>query len=360
VESMRLMLLASGVSAALSIGIVVAIVAVRVLRAMRRRRDTRRCRVVEPMLYRALELGVVPRALRRLRARDLELLSQQLVEMLASLRGAQQQQLVELAAEAGLVQRDLRGLASRGYRARARAAENLGFYGGAEHTAALAPLLEDPEEAVRAVAARALSRIGTVEAANALVAHLTSASELTSMRMAENLERIGDLAAPRLTELLSSEQQADRRGQALAARILGNLRVAEAREGLGAVLGRRWNADLRAQATLALGKIGHPGDVPTLMAATRDGSWPVRVQAATALGLVGDVSTVPVLRRLVGDDQWWVRVSAAQALANMGGAGEAALTELLRGADQPARRHAASALGPSTPVLAADVVGGAA
>jgi HEAT repeat protein len=354
------MLLASSVSAALSAGIVLALVAVRVLRALRRRRDARRCRLVEPMLYRALKLGTTPRAVRRLRARDLELLSRLLVEMLASLRGAQEQQLVRLAADAGLVHRDVGALKSRRYQVRARAAQNLGFYGGTEHTEPLAALLADPEESVRAVAARALSRIGSVEAAHALATHLTSASELTSMRMAENLERIGDLAVPRLTELLSSQEQADRRGQALAARILGNLRVAEARASLGAVLGRRWNADLRAQATLALGKIGHPADVPTLAAATEDGSWPVRVQAATALGLVGDVSTVPVLCRLVRDDQWWVRVSAAQALANMGGAGEAALTDLLRGADQPARRHAASALGPSAQPAAADMVGGAA
>jgi HEAT repeat protein len=357
------MLVVSGFSAALSLGVVVAIVTVRVLRGVRRRADQRRRRRVEPLLFRALELELTPRAVRRLRGRNLHVLSRLLVEVLGSVRGAQQQRLVQVAADTGLVARDERALGARRYQVRAQAAENLGFYGSARHTPGLAALLEDPEEAVRAVAARALSRIASAEAADALARNLTSASDLTSMRMAENLERIGDLGVPRLVELLASEEQADRRGQALAARILGNLRVGEARESLGAVLGRRWNADLRAQATLALGKIGHPDDVPVLVAAVGDRSWPVRVQAATALGLIGDVSAVPVLHRLVHDDQWWVRVSAAQALANMGAPGEAALAELLRGGDHGARGHAASALGPSrsaAPVLPEDVAGGAA
>lgn len=358
---MSLVLLASGVSAALSLGIVLAIVATRLLRALRRWRDTRRRALVEPMVYRALELRRTPRAVHRLRARDLALLSRLLVEILVAVRGAQEQQLVKLAADAGLVARDLRDLRSRRYHVRARAAENLGFYGGAHHTRRLAGLLEDPEEAVRAVAARALSRIGSAEAATALATHLTSGSELTSMRMAENLERIGALAVPMLTELVSSEREEDRRGQALAARILGNLRAAEARQSLGSVLARPWNSDLRAQATLALGKIGHPDDVPGLVTAAGDGVWSVRVQAATALGLVGDVSTVPVLRRLVQDEEWWVRVSAARALANLGPAGTAALSQMLEGADEPTRIHAASALGRPAPArqLSAEAGGAA-
>ena len=356
--SMSVVLLLSSMSSALSIGVVLAMMAVRVLRSLRRRRDARLRGDVEVLLYRALGLGVTPRAARRLGPRHVDVLSRSLVEMLASVRGAHRQRLVKLAADVGLVERDLRALRSRRYGTRARAADNLGFYGGAHHVEALAALLEDPEEAVRAVAARALSRIGSAEAAQALAAHLTSASELTSMRMAENLERIGGRAVPALIPLLSSGQSVDRRGQALAARVLGNLRLSEARAALCAAVVRRWNAELRAQATLALGRIGHPADLPILLQAADDGNWPVRAQAAAALGMVGDVSTIAVLSRLLHDEQWWVRENAGQALANMGPLGEAALAEVAGGHDEDARTHAAGALGAPAHLSAPAGLGG--
>ena len=50
-------------------------------------------------------------------------------------------------------------------------------------------------------------------------------------------------------------------------------------------------ADIRAQATLALGKIGDPEDIP-------DEFWPVRAQVASSLGMIGELSTIPTLQRL--------------------------------------------------------------
>lgn len=75
----------------------------------------------------------------------------------------------------------------------------------------------------------------------------------------------------------------------MAVRVLGYLRAAEAREALRRAARHGQEDDLRAQATLALGKIGDPEDVPTLLESTRDESWPVRAQAANALGMIGAV-----------------------------------------------------------------------
>jgi HEAT repeat protein len=344
VDSVRLVLLGSLMTAALAFLMVVATAAARVLRTTRRRRLQARRQRLEPALYQLLETGRRPRFLRRLRGRDLEVLTALVVELLAALRGAQRHRLVALASDLGLVERDLRRLGSRRYWERARAAEQLGHYGQPELVRPLADLLDDDEETVRVVAARALSRLATAEAATALAEHLSSTSELTGLRMAENLERIGPLTVEPLTALLDSTDDADRRGQVLAARILGNLRVSMARPALRRVVVRRRNTDLRAQATLALGMIGDPHDVPILVEAAGDSSWPVRVQAANALGMIGDISTVGVLEHLCADVEWWMRVSASQSLSNMGAAGQRALLRLVESSDRFVRERAAATL----------------
>jgi HEAT repeat protein len=133
-------------------------------------------------------------------------------------------------------------------------------------------------------------------------------------------------------------------GPVMAARILGNLRAAEAREVLRRAARNGREDDLRAQATLALGKIGDPEDVPTLIESAWDESWPVQAQAANALGMIGEVSTVPTLKELAADEEWWVRLNAAKALVNIGPEGEKALLELLQGDDYYARDQAAATL----------------
>ena len=108
---------------------------------------------------------------------------------------------------------------------------------------------------------------------------------------------------------------------------------------LGGVL-----TDVRAQAALALGRIGNPEDVPALQEAAEDEDWPVRAQIANALGMIGELSTVPTLQKLSVDREWWVRLNASRALANIGPAGERALAEILDGDDRFARDRAATIL----------------
>jgi HEAT repeat protein len=205
----------------------------------------------------------------------------------------------------------------------------------------LSALLSDEDETVRAVAARALARIRTPEAARVLVGTLDNASELTRLRVAENLERVGPLAVEPLVKMLSIRK---RRPPVMAARILGNLRAPEARPALKRTVRYGWNLDLRAQATLALGKIGDPEDVPALLSAAEDEEWPVRAQAANALGMIGETATIPTLKALMIDPEWWVRLNAARALAKLGPVGERALVEILEGADSFARHRAAATL----------------
>jgi len=265
-----------------------------------------------------------------------------MVEYLSVLSGTEKDRLVALAEEAGLVRSYFARLNSRHRWRKARAAENLGYFGGPAAVPRLTELLGHPDETVRAVGARALARIGTREAAESLAETLNDPSELTRLRMAENLERIGTLAVEPLIETL--EGGAAGQARVLAARILGYLRAAEARPALSRAMIGGQLTDLRAQATLSLGKIGNPEDVPALQEAVRDEEWPVRAQAANALEMIGDVSTIPALQELTVDREWWVRLNASRALANIGPEGERALARVLEGADRYARDRAVATL----------------
>ena len=311
------------------------------LRAFRKRRIESRTRRLEAFLDESLVKMKVHPNLRRLGGRDLDLLANLMIEYLYVLSGAQRAWLVQLAEEAGLTRRYLGRLHSRSWWRKAWAAQNLGHLGGPEAVAPLAELLTHPQETLRAVVARALARLGTPEAAKALAVTLNDPSELTRLRMAENLERIGTLAVVPLVETLRSGNS---QAQTLAARILGNLRAAEARPILCEAMLQGSTADLRAQAALALGKTGNPENVPAFLKASEDEAWPVRAQVANALEMIGAVSTIPVLKRLTVDQEWWVRLNASRALGNMGPAGERALAQILEGEDRYARDRAAATL----------------
>ena len=341
-QSLSLTLWAVGVMVVLNVLMVALTIGTKGLRAVRGRRTKASTSKLESALDNSLVTGGVHPDLLNLNDREKDLLAILMVEYLSVLSGTEKDRLVGLAEEAGLVKSYFARLGSRKRWTKARAAENLGYFGGPAAVAPLTALLGHEDETVRAVAARALARIGTKEAAESLAKTLNDPSELTRLRMAENLERIGTLAVDPLIRTL----EGDAAGQArvLAARILGYLRAAEARPALKSAMLEGQLTDLRAQATLSLGKIGNPEDVPALQEAVRDGEWPVRAQAANALEMIGDVSTIPALQELTVDREWWVRLNASRALANIGPEGERALARVLEGADRYARDRAVATL----------------
>ena len=326
---------------------VIATVSVKAVRYLRESWFKSNFQRIEPALERFLLTGEDQPELAALSPwrRDV-FLSRLICERMVLLRGAGRDYLMRLSEDLGLVDRFLKALSSRKRWTRARAAENLGFFGGPRCSGPLSRLLRDEDETIRAVAARALARIGTPDAVHALARTLDDDSELTRLRVAENLERIGTPAIGPLVDVLDGfrGRQTDFQGPVQAVRVLGHLRSAEARPALGyaALMGR--NVDLRAQATLALGKVGDPSDVHKLLAAAEDREWPVRAQAANSLGMIGETETVEKLKSLITDEAWWVRMNASKALANMGPAGEKALVEILGGPDRYARDRAAATL----------------
>ena len=325
----------------LNVVIVTLTLGIKAVRSLNERTTEKRIKELESALDDSLATGEVHPDLINLGDRDTDLLATQMVDYLSVLRGADRERLTRLAEDSGLVRQCFSRLRARNRWRKARAAEHLGYFGGPAAVGPLKELLSYPDETVRAVAARALARIGTPDAAEGLARTLNDPSELTRLRMAENLERIGPLATPPLIETLES---GDPRARVLAARILGNLRAGEASRALGRAMSEGTLTDVRAQAALALGRIGDPDDVPALEKAAQDDEWPVRAQAANALGMIGDVSAIPTLQRLSVDREWWVRLNGSRALANIGPAGERALAEILDGEDRYARDRAAATL----------------
>jgi HEAT repeat protein len=327
---------------ALNVSIVLLTLGVKAARTLRIGWYKRHFRRIEPALGNYIITGEDQPELDALRPwqRDV-FVSRLIVERMALVRGSEKEHLMRLADHLGLVDRYLKDLGSRRRWRRARAAEIIGYFGDELSVRPLGRLLADSDETVRAVAARALARVGTPEAAEILAKTLNDPSELTRLRMAENLERIGPLAIESLVEILNNGKP---QAQILAARVLGNLRAAETRPALREAMLGGSLADIRAQATLALGKIGDPEDVPAILEASTDEFWPVRAQGANSLGMIGDLSTIPTLQRLTVDKEWWVRRNASRALANMGSAGERALARLLESEDRFARDQAAATL----------------
>jgi HEAT repeat protein len=372
VDSLRFVELTTVVMVALVMLMVIVTISLKALRYLKASWYKRHYKRIEPALEKFILTGEDQPKLLLLRPwqRDL-FLSSLIVERIVLLRGAGQEALKRLAADLGLVEKYLKALKSRRRWRRARAAENLGYFGDERVVGPLGELLSDEDETIRAVAARGLARIGSDEAIRLLAQTLDDPSELTRLRVAENIERVGQPAvrplvtlledatkhllsfwfySARYTPLVTLLEDATKHGakqfygQITAVRVLGNLRASEARDVLQRIAYAGKKSDLRAQTMLTLGKIGDPEDVPVLLKGAKDASWPVRAQAANALGMIGEVSTIPVLKGLAADQEWWVRLNACNALANMGPEGEKALLELLHGDDHYARARAAFTL----------------
>jgi HEAT repeat protein len=147
--------------AVLNVLMVALTIGTKALRGVRGRRTKASTDALESALDNSLITGEIHPDLLDLNDREKDLLAILMVEYLSVLSGAERDRLVGFAEESGLVRSYFDRLGSRHRWTKARAAENLGYFGGPAAVAPLTPLLGHPDETVRAVAARALARIGT-------------------------------------------------------------------------------------------------------------------------------------------------------------------------------------------------------
>ena len=188
----------------------------------------------------------------------------------------------------------------------------------------LAARLEDPAEAVRTAAARALGAAGDAArpASKALFAALGDESEAVRFEAAVALEKVRPdpgLARPALIQALASPHRYVRE---FAAWTLGNLGE-EGREAVPALIVAlsRPEAFTDAGAAAALGRIGAAAAaaVPALVNCLSSPDPEARWRAARSLGEMGPAAreAEPALRRVLGDGDERVRLHAGRALARI-------------------------------------------
>ena len=219
-------------------------------------------------------------------------------------------------------------------------------------------LADDPNPVVRRTAARALGKLEGPEAMEALLGSLddaevgdAAAAALAALSHAPITEllallregvpaqrqaaatALGQLAASNLVdELINALHDDNPHVRTAIIDALGRQHSAQALEPLFAVLrNEEEQGSLRARAARALGAIGDPAAVGTLLHALGDDVEAVRLRAAEALGRLGDERAVLALVETAKRDRQ-VRSVSVDALGEIGRPAAAALMSLLEDA----------------------------
>ena len=199
------------------------------------------------------------------------------------------------------------------------AAEALGYLNFPGSSQALLTALGDRRGEVQLAASRSLAKIKDLSLLDPLVDLLGKGGSWLPARVADVLAAMGGEAVPPLLAALGGLQ-----GPPLvhAVEILGELRAPGAVPVLQDIAVGSPQVEARAAAAQALGVIGDPGAVSTLMKTLDDEAWEVRLRGAKALGRIGDDRCEAVLRGALEDEEWNVRVTAEAALKDIAAAKE--------------------------------------
>jgi HEAT repeat protein len=243
--------------------------------------------------------------------------------LLGKLRGDAHQALVSVLLRRGTARAALRDLRSRSRVRRARAAQILGDLELRQAVPELCHLLTDRHAEVRVVAVRALGRIGEPAAAWRLIASLDRPDPLPSLLATHTLVQLGPDAEVTLSAALDHPEA---RIRAVCLDALGLLGAAGSVQRVARVLREDTTLDVRVAAAASLGRLGARTALEPLTAALSP-ARPARLRAAAAraLGEIGAPSAVPALVALLDDDEYRVANEAAHALRRLGRPGQEAL-----------------------------------
>jgi HEAT repeat protein len=273
------------------------------------------------------------------------------------LRGEAANRVSAVLEKSGAVARLARGISSKREWLRIVSVKGLGECGGDRARQALNAALDDRSPEVRSMAREALVSDSTFGAVRAAIRSFLSDPDRNSARMRSFYARLATHAPSELLELLRGDvlQGADRK---LPLEALGDAQVVQALP-LAIVHLVDHDAELRATAARVLGRIGTPGELPSLAYLLGDDTWFVRAAAARAISSLFEqmtsVDSPQILERLtagLADSAWWVRANAARALSNAGQRGAMLLLHVAEGEDRYARDAALATLA-LTPLTAA-------
>lgn len=260
---------------------------------------------------------------------------------------------------------------------------SIGVRRDAKAVGALAKLLNDSNPVVARAAARAMGKIGTIEAAKALQAALPKASTENRLDFCEGLFRCAESLAAHdqkeqavaiYDELSKLDSPHQVRGGALRAAILTRDRggpkllrqylrsqdyilfsaaVQAAQEMPGdrvtkALLDEMKNlpADNQILIIQTLGRRGDKAAVPALLDVAKSGPKPVRIAALQTVTELADASAVPVFVQLLDDSDREIAQAAQTSLATFPGPeADAAVTEMFAGGNTDKQRTGLDLMG---------------
>ena len=247
-----------------------------------------------------------------------------LLKALATLAGTEGEAVRALYQHLGLAQDLHRRLASRQPNLRAMAAMEVGTFRVEAAYPQLLVLLRDPVPRVAHAAARSLAATGDLAFAGPVLAWVKQESRYQQERLLWILEAFGLAFLPWLEARLEANPDPDPQDRILYALMAAALRFLQDSGPLEAML-RTGNPERQTAALKALGAIGNPEALPSVVPFARSEYWVHRGQAARAIGALAGTSAIPLLLHLLADPVFNVRRKAAKALAQLGPAGREAL-----------------------------------
>ncbi len=304
-----------------------------------KRRDLDRARVRAACLDIVQGAGAAASGLMPFRRRA-RLMSENLLEFLAIVRGGEQQSLVSAYRSLGVDGR-IRGRLMRGGKAgRMAAAEAIAAFPGPETVAALQRLTREHGDAeIRIAAVKSLIDLDAPPALRDLLADMQTQGVSESLLYLPVVQRMTRLDPDGALELFA-DASVEPAARALMADALGQSGDYRAVPPLSAAAADP-DRSLRISAVRSLGVLAHPAAAEAIIRALEDSEWEVRSAACEAAGRIGLTAALPALAIRLTDQIWWVRFQAAEAMTGMGRKGIESL-RVAAGAELDIVRRAAS------------------
>ncbi|MGM0600405.1 MAG: HEAT repeat domain-containing protein [Candidatus Rifleibacteriota bacterium] len=190
---------------------------------------------------------------------------------------------------------------------------SLGKIGSSISLPLLFKALEDPSEAIRDAAEKALANYGT-EVIEDLFALLKSDKRKLLESVSNTFQRMDkEVIVPRLCRGLGKY---DEHVNFWIRKTLTGFKP-EAHDKIVGLLDSKAD-EVRRQAVLALGQIGNENDSQVVLPCLKDEFWPTRIAAADTLGKIGEGSVVLPLLEALDDDDEDLAMAAISALGNIG------------------------------------------
>lgn len=323
-DSLLRLTLFSGVAVLVLNVLLVAVVAFVRARANKRARHQREITAIwTPIFHRAIE-GLENPTLPVIARRDQTVVLGLWIHYFQYLRGKARICLRRLAYYIGLNHSTSVLLHHRNMAQRALAVVALGNMGTPEAWDELVRLSNDDNPMLSLLAGRAMLRINPEWTVPILLAQLDHRDDWPMTRIGGIFEEApAAIVEPHLHEALRMSSPTG------ASRILSLLSLIHVKESwllLEPLLEPHQSPNLLAAALRA---IHEPRARASVLLLVNHEDWVVRAQAAVALGRIGQPGDEKLLKKMLGDSAWWVRYRAACALRNLPFVTRASLEELM-------------------------------